>query len=454
MWNPRLLNLLAALLLLPSLGWAALQPLPPGETRWSGEVRLEQALEVPPGATLRVAAGTRIRVADPAARLLVRGGLEIAGSAARPVVFVAPQDWLGLELLEPEAPVVIRHARFSGAKSAVQALGARLRVEHSEFRGGGHGIELVRDSLADVTDCLFEGNEVGLEAQMKSRIQLQRSRFRKHVGSAFLAGHGSSGAIEDCRFEDNRQAIGLKGRFEGRIAGNRFTDNHTAIFCNQTQRSPLIRANHFEGGEIALANLSFSFPLVEDNRFLRNGTALRNDQFGSAQVRRNLFADNGTALWNNRKSDPLVENNIFKNNERALFCDYSSYPRVRRNNFSGNRLAVELGRFQSADFEKRMGSKGFALDQAQERRSQNPLLARAPTEFTDLVDVRDNWWGADTERLVAAGEEGVPDLFIDRHQLGRVRYEGWGEDSYLVDRVVFAPWLEQAVADAGPQEAP
>ncbi|MDO3378762.1 right-handed parallel beta-helix repeat-containing protein [Geoalkalibacter halelectricus] len=443
-----------ALLLLGALPAAALERLPAGETRWNGKVALKAALEVPSDGVLVIAAGTRVQVADAEARILVRGGLEIAGTQDAPVVFAAPPGWQGFELMEPARPIEIQHARFEGAEVALRVLGARLRVTHSAFRGGGHGIDLVRESEAVIEDCLFADNQVGLEAQMKSRVRVTRSLFRNHRGSAFIAGHGSGGDISDCRFEGNRQALGLKGRFEGSVAANRFVDNDTAIFCNQTQRSPRIVGNEFRGSEFALVNISFSFPQVEHNQFVGNGMAVRNDQFGSAQVRHNLFADNGTALWNNRKSNPVVENNEFRDNQRALFCDFSSYPRVRNNNFIGNGMGVELGPQQSADFEARAGSRHIALEQAQARRSQNPLLARAPTEFHDEVDVRHNWWGEDTEILRAAGAEGEVPFFRDRRQLGRVSYEGWGDETYLVDRVVFAPWLDEPVADAGPKEVP
>ncbi|KIH77893.1 Right handed beta helix region [Geoalkalibacter ferrihydriticus] len=447
--------LFAAALILPG-GALASSPerLPAGETRWSGVVELKQPLEVPTDARLFIAAGTRVEATEAATRILVRGRLEIAGTADAPVVFASAPGWQGIELMEPAAPVEVRYARFAGVEVALRVLGARLRVSHSEFRDGGHGIDLVRESQAVIEDCLFTDNEIGIEAQMKSHIQIRRSLFRNHRGSAFIAGHGSGGDIDDCRFEDNRQAIGLKSRFDGTIGGNRFIDNAIAIFCNQTQRSPHIRNNEFSGGEVALANLSFSFPQVEDNRFVGNGTAMRNDQFASAQVRHNLFAENDTALWNNRKSDPVVEKNEFRANRRVLYCDYSSYPRVRRNNFIGNAMAVELGRFQSADFETRVGSRGQVMNQAQARQSQNPLLARAPTEFRDEVDVRDNWWGPDTSALEAADNAGALSFFRDRHELGRVSYAGWGEESYLIDQVVFAPWLNEAVSDAGPREVP
>jgi hypothetical protein len=115
-------------------------------------------------------------------------------------------------------------------------------------------------------------------------------------------------------------------------------------------------------------------------------------------------------------------------------------------------MAVELGIYQSADWEKRAGSKGIVQQEAAARKSQNPLLPQAPTEFSDVVDVSGNWWGDDTARLAAAGKDGNVSFFFDRKDKPKVTYEGYGAESYALDRVVFSPWLTAPVRDAGPQK--
>ena len=119
--------------------------------------------------------------------------------------------------------------------------------------------------------------------------------------------------------------------------------------------------------------------------------AIRNDQYGSPLILHNLLVDNDTAIYNYRKSNPVIEKNLVKQNRLALFCDYSSYPQVRKNHFIANEMAVELGLFQSADWEKRSGSKGLMQQEALARKSKNPMLAQAPTSFVDMVDVSNNW---------------------------------------------------------------
>jgi hypothetical protein len=425
-----------------------------GNTTWRGEVVLGSPVTVPSGATLTIAAGTRVRPVDAAARLLVQGLLFVQGTAASPVVFVAVENWQGIEFVEAPAGSVIEQARFSKAEAALSSIATDLTVRGSTFADCAAAIKLLRESHSLIEDCRFVGNEMAIENEMKSTPVIRGNHFEGHTNTAIFASHNSSGAILDNLFFKNKQGITLIQKYPDRIEKNRFVENGVGIFCNQTQNTPTILDNTFEKNDNALVNFSFSYPVVENNRFLDNETAIRNDQFGSPRVARNLLRGNKTALYNNRKSNPEVRLNRIEKNGLALFVDYSSYPQVRQNNFIDNGRGVELGIFQSADWEKRSGSSGMVQKEALSRKSQNPLLAKAPTVFNDYVDVSGNWWGKDTAKLAAAGSEGNLEIFFDRCDKPEVTYEGFGPDSYRLDRVVFSPWLEAPVTGAGPAVTP
>ncbi len=89
--------------------------------------------------------------------------------------------------------------------------------------------------------------------------------------------------------------------------------------------------------------------------------------------------------------------------------------------------------------------------EATARKSQNPLLAKAPDSFDDFVDVSGNWWGDDTAKLAVLGD-GNSELFYDRHDKPEVTYEDYGPGVYRLDRVQFLPLLEEPVEEAGPVE--
>lgn len=420
-----------------------------GKVRWQGEVVLGGPVVIERGATLSIAAGTGIKPLKPEFGITVHGILVVEGSATAPVRVVPTKGWRGIEFFEGGPESRIAYLTVEKAEAAISSIATHFTVQHATFRDCGTGIKLVRESSPRIDDCNFERNETGVENQMKSGAMIRRSRFSGHTKTAILSSHNSVGTIEGCTFEKNKQAIGLIQKYPDRIAGNRFVDNEIGIYCNQTQNTPVISGNTFERNKNAVVNFSFSYPVVEQNTFTGNETAVRNDQYGSPRVGNNLFRGNKTALYNYRKSNPVVEKNIIENGDLALYCDYSSYPVVKNNNITGNKMGVELGIYQSADWEKRSGSKTIMQEQAAARQSQNPLLAQAPTEFKDYVDVSGNWWGGDTAQLAAA-KGGNVKIFFDRKDKPKVTYEGFGTGSYALDEVRYTPWLTAPVKEAGP----
>ncbi|RMF75086.1 MAG: hypothetical protein D6740_01390 [Alphaproteobacteria bacterium] len=424
-----------------------------GHSRWQGEVELTEAVIVPAEASLTIEPGTRITARSPQAKLVVEGTLSIEGTDEKPVVFATPAGWLGIELMEAAGKALIRQAHFSDAERAVASYGSRLTVEKSRFENCATAVHLVRESPAVIVDNRFFGGRFGVIAEMKSAPQVSGNLFSGQTEAGLRAGHSSHGPIYHNRFIDGQTGMALQQPFPNEVRDNDFSGNRIGLFCNQTRNTPKIIGNRFENNESALVNYAFSFPVVTDNIFTGNKVALRNDQYGSPLVEHNLFRDNGTAIYNYRKSNPKVRRNQVEGNKLALFCDYSSYPEVRDNNFLRNDEGVRLGIYQSADWEKRAGSKPLMLQQARQRNSRNDMLGQAPTDFVDRVDVSGNWWGADSERLRAAGADANDALFWDVHDQPTVVYEGFGDEAYRLDRVVFQPVLDGPVDGTGPRLA-
>jgi nitrous oxidase accessory protein NosD len=421
-------------------------------TTWSGTVTLKEMVTVEKGATLTLAPGTTVRATSADAGIAVAGTIKINGSAAAPVVLSGVKGWKGIMLNETGAALHrLAYARFSDAENGISLMAGQVEIRHSEFRNCETGVKLVREGKLLLEDSLFEKNSVGVANEMKSLVTIRRNRFISQSKSAIVASHGSSGAIDKNTFEKNEQAIGLMQTYSGKLTQNRFLNNKVGIYCNQTQNTPQILDSTFENNEIAVVNFSFSYPVIEGSTFLNNGTAIRNDQFGSPKIIRNLLRGNKLAIYNYRKSNPVIEYNLIDANDKALYCDFSSYPVVKNNNFIGNKLAVELGIYQSADWEKRSGSRTIVQKEAESRNSKNPLLANAPTTFKDFVDVSGNWWGDDTKALNASPKGNHP-FFYDRKDKAKVTYDGFGPDSYLLDEIQYHPWLSAAVAPIGPEK--
>lgn len=449
MWLPKtIINLVVGLTVLSLTGPVLAQELN-GKVRWSGEIILNEPVLVHRDATLTIAAGTQLVIKDPKAKISVQGIIQINGTEAAPVTFTSPSGWEGIEFMEAPKGSVVRWTVFHSAKAAIVSFETDFLVENCTFEEGEFGVRLMRESSPKIVNSLFKNNQIGIANEMKSGAEIRGNRFIGQKRTAVIASHNSKGLIIDNHFEKNKQGIALQQRYRDRISKNTFIDNETAIFCNQTQNTPMIEQNHFEGNDYAVLNFSFSFPVIKNNTFIKNKTAVHNDQYGSPLVENNLFRDNDTALYNYRKSNPKVFLNDFEQNRLAILCDFSAYPEVKNNNFLGNQMAVKLGIYQSADWEKRSGSKSIMQRESAARKSQNPLLAKAPVKFNDFVDVSGNWWGDDTSQLEQAGEAGDTAIFYDRHDLPEVTYEDYGPGVYKLDRIHFAPWLTAPVEDTG-----
>ena len=450
MWQRKVQSSLLAgfiVLLLTGYGYAGELS---GKVRWSGQVELQESVVVSRGATLTIVAGTQITAANPQVKISVQGLLQVQGNASAPVIFSGPNGWAGVEFMEAPAGSFFHWAQFRSAQAAISSFATDFTVENCTFAENEFGVRLLRESSPVILNSTFENNQVGVANEMKSGPEIRGNRFLNQTRSAILASHNSKGLIVENTFVKNKQGVTLLQPYPDRISNNTFTENEVAIYCNQTKSSPLIEANLFERNSYGVMNFSFSYPTLRHNRFLTNMTAIHNDQYGSPAVENNLFRSNETALYNYRKSNPTVRLNSFEQNALALYCDFSAYPEVKENNFLGNLIGVKLGIYQSADWEKRSGSKKIMKREATSRKSQNPLIERAPETFNDFVDVSGNWWGDDTVQLVETGADGNSGLFYDRHDKPQVTYEDYGPGVYKLDWVQFYPWLDGPVSSTGP----
>jgi len=429
----------------------AVKALPAGETVWQGEVIVDEPLRVPRDGKLVVVAGSTIKVTSPAAVIDVAGVIQMKGKKERPITIISPKGWQGVSFIEAGKGSSFASIRVTSAETAISSIATDFSVTDSTFTDCGTAIKLLRESSPLIENSHFENNDIAIDNEMRSNPTIRNNTFNAHRKTAILASHNSRGLISGNRFEGNVQAIGLLQTYPDKIQDNVFVGNKLALYCNQTKSTPLISRNRFERNEMALVNYSFAYPAVEDNTFVGNEMAIRNDQYGSPLLKNNLFSDNKTALYNYRKSNPKVENNLFEKNGLAMFCDYSSYPMVRNNHFIANKMAVELGIYQSADWEKRSGSKKLMQKEALARKSKNQMLGQAPTVFNDIVDVSGNWWGEATPVLNKIGKGKNIPFFHDRRDQEWVTYEGFGPESYRIDQIAYHPWLNKPAANVGPR---
>jgi hypothetical protein len=145
----------------------------------------------------------------------------------------------------------------------------------------------------------------------------------------------------------------------------------------------------------------------------------------------------------NKKNVSQIKGNVVADSGIGIFCDFSSYPLIRGNFFYDNGTHLKLGKFQSSDWESRAGSKNIVLETASRQQSRNPRLGQGSKEFPEAVDASENWWDEKTlKEMMAKGEDANISTLYDGHDLPEVTYEGFGEESYLLDKILYLPALE------------
>jgi len=406
---------------------------------WQGDIELSQPILVAAGAKLTIAPGSRIMVAEKAVGIRVEGRLLAVGSSDAPIRFVSPPGWHGIELYQSDGMNRFEYLQIEAAGVGLSSSLSRFEIKQSRFRDCQTAIKLQRQSIPLITESEFVGNQLAIDIGTRSQAQIEQNSFVAN-DTAVMASHNSSGALLNNQFRENRQAVQLQHLFPGRLSGNLFENNQTGVTCDQTMNSPEIADNRFFGNQRGVVSLLASRPQIRGNKFETNRVALVNNQLGSPVVGQNLFRANNIAISNERRSAPKVERNRFETNEIALVCDYLSYPQVKQNNFIDNRLAVKLGDHQSAAMEQ----QGVSQAQLQKFLAVSGKAGKMAvfTPASGVVDVSDNWWGGDVSQ---AAEQ----IFYDRRQAQWVLDDASGE-RYLRDRINYSPWLQQPVANAGP----
>ncbi len=241
--------------------------------RWSGEVRLAGDVMVPWGATLEIAAGTRVRAArvprwkyrfdrrgDRGARLgsarehcylVVYGALRVLGTVEKPVRFLAEgAAWGGVVLLGA-ARAQVTYAEIAAAEIAGLACFDRSRLE---ARG-----------------CRFQDCRAGLLCAGLSRVWVGEGLFAGS-GAGLLACDVASVEAEGNRFFKNRLGMCGDDASRSRLTGNSFRANQDRGVLARGRCRMELASNAFEGqAEVAVRLEERARLAARDNRLFHNG---------------------------------------------------------------------------------------------------------------------------------------------------------------------------------------
>ena len=451
--------LIMVLLLLVSVNLAFGQaPIPPktipakitGELVLTGQHLLEKNVTVAKEGVLILEAGARIQAASDTA-LTIYGILRVNGKEDNPVEISSAEGttWKGIALLTG-ARGVITNGRILRAEKGISILAARIDVSMTTITGSKTGIHLVREAQADIKGVRFTDNKVGLAAEMRSTGEISGCLFEgNNVGLGIAS--GGTPVVKGNRFVGNGLGMQILQRYPGKIEGNLFDGNKAGIRLYQNGPDTVVERNRFvDNSDAAVLALSYTSPVIRNNYMAGGKYGIYANQFSSPIIENNEIREMEQAVHLNKKNHSQLKGNVLADSEVGIFCDFSSYPLIRGNLFSGNRSHIKLGRFQSSDWESRAGSKNYVLETAARQGSRNPRVGQGPKEFPEAVDATGNWWDEKTlNEMTETGENADISSLYDGHDLPEVTYEGFGEESYRLDKILYFPSLETEPETAG-----
>jgi nitrous oxidase accessory protein NosD len=148
------------------------------DTVWRGALEFSETVRVERGVTLRVEPGTEIHFSG--------GGLEVLGHLEAHGALFSGGDWEGIQLHGGEH--LLDDCRISGARIGLLVLGGAPRLMNLEVSGNGTGIELRRQTSAEVRGCrILDNHGVGLFLKDEARPRIQDCLIQETAASASMS---------------------------------------------------------------------------------------------------------------------------------------------------------------------------------------------------------------------------------------------------------------------------
>ena len=236
-------------------------------TRWSGDVTLDHTISIPAGDRLVIEPGTTIRMA-PDVSIVARGRVEAAGTATKPIAFVAlgRRPWGTVALLGDGADgSTFSHCEFRRGGGAT--------VERIECKGM---VTVLNSSQVTFSSCRFDRStrcDDTLHAA-RSEVSVVDCLFTRNSGDS-IDFEGSGGEIRGCRFErPANDAIDLMTSHP-LIIGNTFSGCGDKGISVGEMSSPLIFNNVILDGSRGIEVREGSEPRIVHNTIEGNEVGLR-----------------------------------------------------------------------------------------------------------------------------------------------------------------------------------
>lgn len=362
------------------------------------------------------------------------GEVRFNGTKGKPITVKGNNG--GVMLFEKCPDVTIKHLKLINT-GGMEFSESAVNISKSSFSKNKVALKVSRSSTAVLENIVSTDNEIGIVSELKAHCVINNSTVSKNnVGIAV----SQLGVVEvkGGVAAENMNGIVIHQDGAGRITGVKISKNDVGVVFHRNEGS-IISGGVFSKNKIGIYGEVYSNLNLSDSVFSDNETGIKLIQFCGGKIRGNSFEKNGAAVYLEKKSSPDVRHNTFKGNKTAVFCDFSSYPIITLNNFTDNDYHVKLGIYQSADFENSAGSYMIQMQEVVSKQSRKTTDFKAK-RYVGEVFAKKNYWD---EKTIAEMEKGDNVTAIyDGNDMDEVKYEGYGEDKYKVDKVVFRPYLK------------
>lgn len=428
------------------------------DTAWEGRVIVETPLTVAAGVTLTVRPGVAVLIRG-GVGITVLGALRAEGTPGQPVTFSADGDgdWDGITFSGEAQPSRLLECRITAARALTISAGEHS-IERCDIAGGALGVEVNGDGARPILrgNRIHDTKEGGVRCVGKSAPLVEGNTIER---CGPFGVHASQGAMPLVR--GNTVAACTSGielfQTTPYVRDNTVRQCERGIALSAAGGGRPVQGNTVEGCVTGIFVQQFSSPELAENVIVKNKDGIVCYMGARPLIRNNGIRDNETGISCDQIAAPTIVANAIERNRRGIFLTLSSYAVVRGNNLDGNGVQMELGNM-SRDWERRAGGKPQRGRQKQAaiRAGRGGVASEAPAGGDaigitgDAIEATGNWWGEATTREM---EEKGPDADIgglrDWHDVPTLTYEGF-EGEYVQDRIAYAPWAKERIADAGP----
>jgi len=338
------------------------------DTIWQNEQIVSEDILVPPGITLTIKAGTRIRVSpaettktdpefmSPLMEITVRGKIVIEGNEKAPVS-IAPSDtkkkaeWAGILLDGGTAQIT--HCTISGADSALYSMNGNLAATGLRLSGNRYGVTLIgRKGKSVLRGSRISGNDYGIVTLSASEPDLdgtsvsgngKKDFWKEELPPAVEPQEKKASSAAVTRIYGDEALVGdtvWRGRI--RINGNLRVPEGSRLVITPGTVIEFLRKDT-NGDAIGENGILIQGSLVA------KGTKTAPILFRSAENEAKPGDWDSVNLMNSDKAENLVEHCIFEDAYRGLHFHYSTVL-VSESSFRNNYRAIQ---FQESDVEIR-----------------------------------------------------------------------------------------------------